>query len=108
MILHDCQDLIKKFNLPMDDQILANNQTRGLFKDISKPPRKPLLRPGGATQNSIRTAQWLLGKPQATTFVGAIGDDVEVRLQLLSLDVDLPALLDLKPSFLLPRATIAP
>ena len=30
---------------------------------------------GGATQNSIRIAQWLLQVPGATSYYGAIGDD---------------------------------
>lgn len=31
--------------------------------------------PGGATQNTIRVAQWLIGVPNATTFMGCIGKD---------------------------------
>ena len=31
--------------------------------------------PGGATQNTIRVAQWLIGIPQSTTFIGCIGRD---------------------------------
>lgn len=30
---------------------------------------------GGATQNSIRVAQWMLGEPGRTGFMGAIGAD---------------------------------
>jgi len=30
---------------------------------------------GGATQNSIRVAQWMCGTPGATAFIGAIGED---------------------------------
>ncbi len=30
---------------------------------------------GGATQNSIRIAQWLLQVPGATSYFGAVGDD---------------------------------
>lgn len=29
---------------------------------------------GGATQNSIRVAQWMLGKP-ATAYIGCVGQD---------------------------------
>lgn len=31
--------------------------------------------PGGATQNSIRVAQWMLGVPGATSYFGCIGKD---------------------------------
>ena len=30
---------------------------------------------GGATQNSIRAAQWLLQVPGATSYFGSVGDD---------------------------------
>ena len=30
---------------------------------------------GGATQNSIRVAQWMLPEPALTGFLGAIGSD---------------------------------
>lgn len=30
---------------------------------------------GGATQNSIRVAQWMLQSPGATTYMGCVGDD---------------------------------
>jgi adenosine kinase len=30
---------------------------------------------GGATQNSIRVAQWMLQVPGATTYMGSVGDD---------------------------------
>ena len=31
--------------------------------------------PGGATQNSIRVAQWVLQSPGATSYFGCIGSD---------------------------------
>jgi adenosine kinase len=30
---------------------------------------------GGATQNTIRVAQWLLQTPKATSYIGCIGED---------------------------------
>lgn len=30
---------------------------------------------GGATQNSIRVAQWMLQVPGATTYMGCVGND---------------------------------
>ena len=30
---------------------------------------------GGATQNSIRVAQWILGKPNVTSYMGCVGAD---------------------------------
>ena len=34
---------------------------------------------GGATQNSIRAAQWLLQVPGATSFFGSVGDDAHAQ-----------------------------
>lgn len=31
--------------------------------------------PGGATQNSIRVAQWLLKTPGSTSYFGSVGKD---------------------------------
>ena len=36
---------------------------------------------GGATQNSIRVAQWMLGLPEATTFVGCTGELFEYNTE---------------------------
>ena len=30
---------------------------------------------GGATQNSMRVAQWILGTPKSTAFFGCVGQD---------------------------------
>ena len=38
--------------------------------------------PGGATQNSIRVAQWLLKTPGSTAYIGCIGkDDFGAKMQ---------------------------
>lgn len=36
--------------------------------------------PGGATQNSIRVAQWMLGVPGATAYMGSVGDDAFAKI----------------------------
>ena len=46
-----------------------------LFEEVLSKERDPSYLAGGATQNTIRVAQWLSGTPATTAFVGCIGDD---------------------------------
>jgi adenosine kinase len=36
--------------------------------------------PGGATQNSIRVAQWMFRTPGCTSYIGAVGDDANGKI----------------------------
>lgn len=35
--------------------------------------------PGGATQNAMRVAQWVLKKPHSCAFIGCVGNDEYAR-----------------------------
>ena len=35
---------------------------------------------GGATQNSIRVAQWLMQQPKAASYIGCIGNTTSLNL----------------------------
>lgn len=68
------EQFVKKYNLKSNDAVLADETHGNLCKEfIDK--YKVDYTAGGATQNAIRVAQWILGKPNATTFMGAIGND---------------------------------
>ena len=43
---------------------------------------------GGATQNSIRIAQWMLRAPGATTYMGSVGDDEYGRILAAAAEKD--------------------
>lgn len=44
------------------------------YKELAAKPDVEYIA-GGATQNTIRVAQWMLQTPKATSYIGCIGDD---------------------------------
>nr|CAB3220190.1 adenosine kinase [Phallusia mammillata] len=68
------KEYLEKYGLKENDAILAEDKHKPMYDEMVKTFPVEYLA-GGATQNSIKVAQWILKKPQATTFVGAIGDD---------------------------------
>lgn len=69
------QALLDKYKLLANNAIIAEPQHMPLFDELVN-NFKPIYLAGGATQNSIRVAQWLLQEPNATTFLGGVGNDV--------------------------------
>jgi adenosine kinase len=67
-------DLLKKYELKENLAILAEKQHLPLYDELVKNYKVSYVA-GGATQNTIRVAQWMLGKPKATTFIGCTGKD---------------------------------
>eukprot|EP00095_Tigriopus_kingsejongensis_P005636 snap_masked-scaffold420_size176246-processed-gene-0.11 protein:Tk05636 transcript:snap_masked-scaffold420_size176246-processed-gene-0.11-mRNA-1 annotation:"adenosine kinase" len=66
-------DLLTKYELKANDAILYEKED--LFEELKK-DYQPEYIAGGATQNSMRVAQWILGGPQgACTFFGCVGQD---------------------------------
>jgi len=68
------QALLDKYGLQMDNQILAEEKHAGLFKELASHADVEFIA-GGATQNSIRVAQWMLQIPGATSYMGSVGKD---------------------------------
>ncbi|XP_059172691.1 uncharacterized protein LOC131953504 isoform X2 [Physella acuta] len=68
------QDLLSKYRLEPNNAVLAAPDQLGIFREIVE-KYQPTYVAGGATQNSIRVAQWLLEVPHATTFFGCVGSD---------------------------------
>lgn len=68
------QDILDKYGLKMDDAILAEEKHQPLYAELAAKDNVQYIA-GGATQNSIRVAQWMLSKsmPNATAFMGCIG-----------------------------------
>ncbi len=66
--------LLAKYHLQEDDAIIAGPKQTGLFDELIS-SYSPRFQAGGATQNSIRVAQWLLQSPGATIFFGCVGND---------------------------------
>jgi adenosine kinase len=68
------QELLDKYGLKGGDAILAGPEHQPLFGEMVKMPNVQYIA-GGATQNSIRVAQWMLQEPGATAYMGCIGAD---------------------------------
>ena len=69
--------LLKKYGLELDSAILAEEKHLPLYKELVE-NYNPKYIAGGATQNSIRVAQWMLksaGLSNATAFMGCVGKD---------------------------------
>ncbi|CAG2232538.1 ADK [Mytilus edulis] len=85
------QSFLDKYGLQSNDAIIATEKHTALFEEMVA-DFKPIYLAGGATQNSIRVAQWLLQKPKATSFIGGVGNDQfhEILLKTVE-EVDLGA-----------------
>ncbi|KAK1904968.1 Adenosine kinase [Dissostichus eleginoides] len=69
------KDFLDKYTLKPNDQILATDKHKELFEEIVK-KSKVEYHAGGATQNSIKIAQWMIQEPHKVgTFFGCIGKD---------------------------------
>merc|ERR1712238_179827 len=53
---------------------LAEDKHQPLFGEMVKMPGVQFIA-GGATQNTIRVAQWMLQQPGATAYMGCVGKD---------------------------------
>mmetsp|Transcript_29794 Transcript_29794/g.68378 ORF Transcript_29794/g.68378 Transcript_29794/m.68378 type:complete len:338 (+) Transcript_29794:277-1290(+) len=71
------QELLDKYDVKLDSAILAEEKHIPIYEDIVKNFGPVGYTAGGATQNSIRVGQWMLGKAGAgsTAFIGCVGDD---------------------------------
>lgn len=68
------EDVLAKYGLEANNAILAEDKHLPLYTDLAALPTVTYVA-GGATQNSIRVAQWMLQSDKATSYFGAIGDD---------------------------------
>ncbi|CAL5229682.1 g13050 [Coccomyxa viridis] len=68
------QATLDKYKIKLADQILAEDSHQPLFEDLTAKKDVQYVA-GGATQNSIRAAQWLLQVPGATAYFGSVGKD---------------------------------
>eukprot|EP00824_Muranothrix_gubernata_P018141 TRINITY_DN37048_c0_g1_i1.p1 TRINITY_DN37048_c0_g1~~TRINITY_DN37048_c0_g1_i1.p1 ORF type:complete len:344 (-),score=66.08 TRINITY_DN37048_c0_g1_i1:60-1091(-) len=65
---------LEKYGIERGCACLADPQHLPLYEEMVETFRVDYTA-GGATQNTIRVAQWMLQRPHATTFVGCVGDD---------------------------------
>lgn len=67
-------EFLQKYGLNKEDCILSNQRLIPLFDELTTQFKVDYV-PGGATLNSLRIAQWLIGVPKATTYMGCINRD---------------------------------
>jgi len=63
-----------KYGLEAGGIILAEDKHQPVFKELEAKPDVKYIA-GGATQNSIRVAQWMLQAPGSTAYMGCTGKD---------------------------------
>lgn len=68
------EGFLKKYDLEANSAILADDKHVKLYDDLCENYSVEYT-PGGAAQNTARIAQWLIGIPEATTYMGCISDD---------------------------------
>jgi len=68
------QATLDKYGLKGGDAVLAEEQHFPLFDQLVKTPGVQYIA-GGATQNTIRVAQWMLQQPGMTAYMGCVGAD---------------------------------
>lgn len=68
------EDILTKYGLEDNNAILAEEKHTPLYGELAALDTVTYVA-GGATQNSIRVAHWMLQTPGATSYFGAIGDD---------------------------------
>jgi len=66
--------MLEKYGLEAGGIILAEDKHQPLFAEMAKRPGVQYIA-GGATQNSIRVAQWMLQTAGATAYMGCVGKD---------------------------------
>eukprot|EP00897_Mesotaenium_endlicherianum_P002300 jgi/Mesen1/2098/ME000151S01360 len=70
------QAFLDKYDVKLNNAILAEEKHVPMYKELAENYPEVEYIAGGATQNAIRVAQWMVQEPQfATSFIGCIGKD---------------------------------
>ncbi|CAI0442738.1 unnamed protein product [Linum tenue] len=65
---------LTKYDIKLNNAILAEDKHLPMYDEMAGKYTVDFIA-GGATQNSIRVAQWMLQKPGSTSYIGCIGKD---------------------------------
>jgi len=69
------QDVLDKYGVKLDTAILAEEKHMPLYQELVD-KYSPIYIAGGATQNTVRVAQWMLkDKKNMTAYMGCVGND---------------------------------
>mmetsp|Transcript_19055 Transcript_19055/g.26610 ORF Transcript_19055/g.26610 Transcript_19055/m.26610 type:complete len:352 (-) Transcript_19055:146-1201(-) len=67
-------DYVNKYGLKMNNAILAEEKHQPIYKELVQRKGVKYIA-GGATQNSIRVAQWMMQSKDASAYIGCVGKD---------------------------------
>ncbi|XLR55403.1 hypothetical protein S83_006075 [Arachis hypogaea] len=67
-------EFLQKYDIKLNNAILAEDKHKSMYDEMTNKFNVEFIA-GGATQNSIKVAQWMLQKPGATSYMGCIGKD---------------------------------
>ena len=70
----DAGQLLKKYDLQPNNAILAEEKHLPIYRELVDNYKVEYIA-GGATQNSVRVAQWMLQRKLATSYIGCVGKD---------------------------------
>jgi len=68
------KETLTKYGLEANNAILAEEKHQPLYAELAAQPNVKYIA-GGATQNSIRVAQWMIQEPGKTAYMGCVGED---------------------------------
>jgi len=68
------QETLEKYDIQMNNAVLAEEKHMPLYGELAEKEDVKYIA-GGATQNSIRVAQWMLQEPGQTAYMGCVGED---------------------------------
>lgn len=74
MQCHVKKEFLEKWGLKEDDAILCDDKHVPMFVEMKENFKVEYVA-GGATQNALRVAQWIMRKPHVATFMGSVGTD---------------------------------
>ena len=84
----DCDEhFLHKYNLESNSAILAGPDHLPLYTEIKKFDNV-LYSAGGATQNAMRVAQWMLGGESRVAYTGCVGDDDNMHKMKKSVETE--------------------
>jgi adenosine kinase len=72
------QAFLDKYDVKMNNAILAEDAHKPMYGELAAMSDVEYIA-GGATQNSIRVAQWMLQTAGATSYIGCTGDDADCK-----------------------------
>jgi len=97
-------EFLEKYNMKPNNAILAEDIHKNLCEELTKFDVQYIA--GGSVQNTFRVAQWLLEKPNITTFFGCVGDDDRAKtLNKIALSAGVNVKYQINPNY--PTGTCA-